>query len=107
MMPSSTSHDAQMDEPVQVNASAVRAPAGGRVLMLVENNPYPQDNRVRHEARVLVEAGYQVTAISPARPGQRWREIIDGVRVYRYPAPQETSGVIGYLFEYGYSTVAL
>src|SRR5712692_5292544 len=107
MMPSSTSHDAQMDEPVQANASAVRAPAGGRVLMLVENNPYPQDSRVRHEARVLVEAGYQVTAISPARPGQRWHETIDGVHVYRYPAPREASGVIAYLFEYGYSMMAM
>src|SRR5437899_11892926 len=32
---------------------------------------------------------------------------MDGVLVYRYPAPREMSGVIGYLFEYGYSTVAL
>jgi len=105
--PSGTSPNARVDEPVQVKASAVSAPAGGRVLMLVENNSYPQDFRVRHEARALAEAGYQVTVISPARPGQRWRETIDGVRVYRYPAPREMSGVIGYLFEYGYSTVAL
>jgi glycosyltransferase involved in cell wall biosynthesis len=85
--------------------STVRAPVGGRVLMLVENNSYPEDFRVRREARALAEAGYRVTVISPRRSGQRWRATIDGVHVYRYPAP-ETSGVIGYLFEYGYSTVA-
>ena len=107
VMPSGTSPNARVDEPVQAKASEVSAPAGGRVLMLVENNSYPEDFRVRHEARALAEAGYQVTVISPARPGQRWRETIDGVRVYRYPAPRETSGVIGYLFEYGYSTVAM
>ena len=102
-----TPHNAQVAEPVQANTDTVHAPVGRRVLMLVENNSYPEDFRVRHEARALAEAGYQVTVISPARPGQRWRETIDGVRVYRYPAPRETSGVIGYLFEYGYSTVAM
>src|SRR2546428_10915191 len=94
-------------EPLQINAGAVRAPAGGRVLMLVENNSYPQDYRVRCEARALADAGYQVTVISPAQPGQPWRETIDGVRAYRYPAPRAASGVMGYLFEYGYSTVAI
>src|SRR2546428_6397677 len=94
-------------EPLQINAGAVRAPAGGRVLMLVENNPYPQDYRVRREARALVDAGYQVTVISPAQPGRPWRETIDGVRVYRYPAPRAASQFLGYLFEYGYSTIAM
>src|SRR3989449_10206793 len=94
-------------EPIQTNAGAVRTPAGGRVLMLVENNPYPQDYRVRREARALADAGYQVTVISPAQPGQPWRETIDGVRVYRYPAPRAASEFMGYLLEYGYSTVAM
>src|SRR5438105_8069157 len=89
--PNGTSHNAQVDEPVQANASAVRAPAGGRVLMLVENNSYPQDPRVRHEARALTDAGYQVTVISPAGPRQRWRETIDGVHGYRSPAPPQAS----------------
>ena len=86
-------------------AGSVSAP--GRVLMLLQNNSYPQDARVRHEASALVEAGYQVTVIAPARRGQRWRETIDGVRVYRFPAPRQASGAMGYLFEYGYSMVAL
>jgi len=101
-----TSHNAQVDAPKQVEGSTARAPVARRVLMLVENNWYPQDFRVRREARALAEAGYQVTVISPKRSGQRWRETIDGVHVYRYPAPPQTSGLIGYVFEYGYSTVA-
>ena len=101
------SHNAHVAEPMQANADAADAPAGRRVLMLLENNPYPQDARVRREARTLAEAGYQVTVISPARPGQPWRETIDGVRAYRYPSLPEASGVVGYLFEYGYSAVAM
>jgi len=94
-------------EPMQAKTDTADAPAGRRVLMLLENNPYPQDARVRREARTLAEAGYQVTVISPARPGQPWRETIDGVRAYRYPSLPEASGVVGYLFEYGYSAVAM
>jgi len=94
-------------EPMQAKTDMADAPASRRVLMLVENNPYPQDARVRREARTLAEAGYQVTVISPARPGQPWRETIDGVRAYRYPSLPEASSVVGYLFEYGYSAVAM
>src|SRR5438046_1792797 len=92
---------------MQAKTDMADAPAGRSVLMLVENNPYPQDARVRREARTLADAGYQVTVISPARPGQPWRETIDGVRAYRYPSLPEASGVVGYLFEYGYSAVAM
>jgi glycosyltransferase involved in cell wall biosynthesis len=101
------SHNAHVDKAVQAKGSTVRAPVGKRVLMLVENNSYPEDFRVRQEATALTEAGYEVAVISPARPGQRWRETIDGVHVYRYPAPPQRTGVIGYLVEYGYSTAAL
>jgi glycosyltransferase involved in cell wall biosynthesis len=100
-------HNAHVAEPLQANTDTADAPAGRRVLMLVENSSYPHDYRVRHEARALTDAGYQVTVIAPAQPKQRWHETIDGVHVYRYPAPRESSGVIGYLFEYAYSTAAL
>ena len=102
-----TPPSAQAPAPVQGKASAVRGSAGGRVLMLVENNSYPDDSRVRGEARALVKAGYRVTVISPARPGQRWRETVDGVVVYRYPAPRPATGFMGYLVEYSYATVAM
>src|ERR1700688_1506257 len=78
-----------------------------RTLMLVENNSYPQDTRVRSEAEALRSAGYQVTVIGPAAKGQAWREVIDGVHVYRFPAPYEARGFLGYLWEYGYSTLAI
>lgn len=77
-----------------------------RALMLLENNPYPQDGRVRREATTLASAGYQVSVISPKRTGQPWREIINDIYVYRFPAPPDADGFLGYLWEYGYAMVA-
>jgi glycosyltransferase involved in cell wall biosynthesis len=77
-----------------------------RILMLLENLPYPQDVRVRREATALAAVGYRVTVICPAAPGQPSRETVDGVRVYRYAPPRAASGFLGYLWEYGYSMAA-
>jgi glycosyltransferase involved in cell wall biosynthesis len=85
----------------------MKASAGRRVLMLVENSPYPQDPRVRWESEALVGAGYHVSVICPLHPGQPLHETIAGVHVYRFPAPQAAYGVLGYLWEYGYSMVAM
>ncbi|HVB64839.1 MAG TPA: glycosyltransferase family 4 protein [Nitrolancea sp.] len=80
--------------------------AGNRVLMLLENQPYPQDGRVRRESFALAEAGYQVTVICPRNEKQPGHETINGVRVIRYPSPPTGNGLVGYLAEYGYSTAA-
>ena len=88
------------------NMVSTMASAGNRILMMVENCSYPADARVRREARTLVSAGYQVSVISPADPGQPAREIVDGVRVYRYKAPRPGNGLVGFLWEYGYSLAA-
>jgi glycosyltransferase involved in cell wall biosynthesis len=78
-----------------------------RILMLLENSAYPTDDRVRREARTLTNAGYSVTVISAGFRGQKRYEQIDGVCVYRYPYPREIAGVLGYLWEYGYSMIAI
>jgi glycosyltransferase involved in cell wall biosynthesis len=81
-------------------------PARNRILMLLENLPFPQDLRVRREANALAAAGYRVTVICPAHKGQPFRETVNGVRVLRYPAPPNANGFWGYLWEYGYSMLA-
>ncbi len=78
-----------------------------RVLMLLENNPFPQDVRVRQEARALSRAGHRVTVICPGAARQPWRESVDGVQVYRYPASRPGAGLWGYVWEYGYSMGAM
>jgi glycosyltransferase involved in cell wall biosynthesis len=74
--------------------------------MLLENNPYPQDGRVRGEATALTAAGYRVTIVCPAAQGQRWRERLDGVGIYRFPAPPKADSPFGYMLEYAYAMSA-
>ena len=50
--------------------------SSARVLLLVENNAYPFDVRVRREAHALRDAGYRVSVIAPRASGQPWDEFI-------------------------------
>ena len=77
-----------------------------RILMLLENLPFPEDVRVRREAYTLAQAGYQVTVICPRAQGQPIHEVVKEVRVYRYPAPPAADGFLGYVLEYGYAMAA-
>jgi glycosyltransferase involved in cell wall biosynthesis len=96
--------------------------SAGRVLMLVENC-YPADTRVRNEATALTEHGFKVSVIALRGAREAGREIVDGVSVYRIPRltvfqklPGATSRlaalankvlvVIGYFTEYAYFTSA-
>ena len=79
----------------------------GRILMLLENNGYPGDTRVRREALALVDEGFSVTVIAPREEEEELgRDIVDGVVIYRYPPPPENDSVIGFIWEYFYSTLA-
>ncbi len=79
---------------------------GLRVLMLLENNAFPQDRRVAAEASALTHAGHRVTVIAPALPGQPWHEVENGVTTYRYTAPVSIPGILGFVWEYSYSFAA-
>jgi glycosyltransferase involved in cell wall biosynthesis len=73
-----------------------------KILIIVENQPVPNDTRVRKEAYSLHEAGYEVTVLCPKGKGaESGHEVIDGIRIYRHPAPQEGNSALGYLWEYG------
>lgn len=84
----------------------MKASSHNRILMLLENQAYTLDVRVRREANALTAAGYTVSVISPAKPGQRSRDVIKGVRLYRYPEPSGADGFLSYLWEYAYSMAA-
>ncbi|WP_209426845.1 glycosyltransferase family 4 protein [Pararhodobacter sp. SW119] len=81
------------------------ATAERRVLIVVENLPVPLDRRVWLEATTLVAHGYKVSVISPT--GRGWDEPyeeIEGVHIYRYPAPPEAHvGALAYGREWGVS----
>jgi|GEM_PF-479575 len=74
-----------------------------RILMILENGSYPEDSRVLLEARSLTAAGYFVTVVCPTGASKRWHELLEEVRVYRYPQPIEFEGLLGYLAEFVYS----
>jgi glycosyltransferase involved in cell wall biosynthesis len=93
-------------EPMTGKGIVKKVSAKKRILMLLENRPYPQDPRVRREAMALSAAGYKVTVICPSDPGQPSRETVKGVQVYRYAPPPPANGFLGYLWEYGYAMAA-
>ena len=75
----------------------------GRVLILVENLTVPFDRRVWLEARALTEAGYHVSVICPTGPPHvAPYENLQGVHIYRYPAPPLTRSRLDYVREFTY-----
>ncbi len=72
-----------------------------KILIIVENLPVPFDTRVWKEACALQEAGYQVSVISPRGKGYTQNhEVLNGVHIYRHPAPPEGNSAFGYIREY-------
>lgn len=74
----------------------------GSVLILVENGSAPSDRRVRHEARTLRDAGYDVVVLSPCGETvdrERFEEW-EGIEIHRFPLPTSGGGAAGYLREY-------
>lgn len=94
----------------------------GKILMIVEN-PYPQDTRVRNEATCLNNSGYQVSVIAKKYPNQSNTETVNGIKVYRVPwfkvfdktieskskalsLIYKIATKLGYIIEYFYYTIA-
>jgi glycosyltransferase involved in cell wall biosynthesis len=78
-----------------------------RIVMLLENNPYPQDVRVRSEAESLAAAGHAVTVCAPRAPGQPRRERIADVRVRRFRLPETPASPLGFVLEYSIANANL
>ncbi len=79
------------------------------VLMLIENAPFPFDRRMKHLSQALQSAGYKVSVICP-KGEERFRtsfELLDGVKVYRYPVLFDARGKLGYVLEYVWALFCL
>jgi hypothetical protein len=77
----------------------------GKVLIIVQNLPLPFDRRVWLEAKTLKEAGYEVAIISPKGKHGKFQENyieLEAIHLYRYPAPPEANGLLGYVIEFVY-----
>jgi glycosyltransferase involved in cell wall biosynthesis len=79
--------------------AAVRKP---RILILVQNEPLPQDRHVWNQCGALTRAGYEVTVICPQgstrhrEPYERLQE----VDIHRYRARHAEGGIAAYAVEY-------
>ncbi|MEJ7787937.1 MAG: glycosyltransferase, partial [Solirubrobacteraceae bacterium] len=70
------------------------------VLILIENEGYPHDVRVRRHAEALAAEDYSVTVVCPRQVGERSVEVFAGVRILRYPLKAGARGPLSYLTEY-------
>jgi glycosyltransferase involved in cell wall biosynthesis len=80
----------------------MRAARKLRVLILVQNEPLPQDRHVWNQCRALTGAGYDVTVICP-QGSTRHREPyerLQGVDIHRYRARHADGGILAYGAEY-------
>lgn len=73
-----------------------------RILIVVQNLPVPLDRRVWLECQALTSAGYGVSVICPKGPGDPSFEVLDGVRIHKYPPPPAAKGLFAYLYEFVY-----
>ena len=65
-----SAHEPGRDRAGGFPVARIPAAEGGVARMLLENNPYPQDVRVRNEAESLAAAGHEVTVLAPRSAGQ-------------------------------------
>lgn len=72
------------------------------ILIIVQNLPVPFDRRVWQEATTLKAAGFEVTVICPKKKMYRkGYEVIDGIRVMRYPLLLEADrNPVAYMVEF-------
>ena len=75
-----------------------------RIAMIVFSY-YPSDVRVRREAETLVEAGISVDVICLKEKGQKYKDNISGVNVYRINIQRKRLNKLRYIFEYLYFSI--
>ena len=61
---------------------------------------YPRDPRIRRQAEALAEAGFDVDVVCLRAKGEKAREVVNGVSIYRVPLSRQRGSTVRYLFEY-------
>ena len=69
-----------------------------RVLMIAQNLADSHHRRLWRQAGELVADGYRVSVICPGEEGEHRRDILNGVSVYRYPAPFAGLGLLAHVW---------
>ena len=73
-----------------------------RILILVQNEPLPQDRHVWNQCQALTRAGHEVSVICPQGETRHQEpfERLAGVDIHRYRARHAESGIASYAVEY-------
>lgn len=74
-------------------------------ICCVTHHVFPENAPLRRDMETLVEAGYEVDIICSRTGGQKRRETIAGMNVYRLPVEHRRQGYLRYLVEYSLSFV--
>jgi len=69
-------------------------------ICIVRHKYYPRGVPTRRNAETLVAHGYDVDVVCLKDKGQKGREVIHGVNVYRLPVEHHRGGFLRYLLEY-------
>jgi glycosyltransferase involved in cell wall biosynthesis len=69
-------------------------------ICLIRHGYYPRGPRVSKEVRALLEAGYAIDVLCLQYNGQKKKEEIDGVRVYRLSHQHRRGSLLRYFYEY-------
>lgn len=76
-----------------------------KALIFIEDGSFSYDKRVIREAAALVEAGWDITVISPKYRGDPFHKTISGsLRAYYYPKPTAASA-LGHVVEHSVSLI--
>jgi len=76
-----------------------------KILMVLSDNTFPPDIRVKKEANALISAGYKVFLIARKGKDQIKKEVVENIHVYRINIPFQTIPWLGgflYFFIYRY-----
>jgi glycosyltransferase involved in cell wall biosynthesis len=75
-------------------------------ICIVKLGHYPKITPLTRNAETLLSQGYQVDVLCLREMGEKAREVIGGVKVYRLPGAHHRRGVLRYFWEYGYFFIA-
>lgn len=83
-------------------------PKRNNILLIVQNNSFPFDTRVRKEALTLKNNGYKVTVISPnSEINPENKTTYHDIEVIRFKNYLSDGSIIGFLREYAVSLIAI
>ena len=76
-------------------------------VCFIRHGYYPRGPRVSKEVRALLESGYSVDVLCLRYNGQKKKEDMEGVRVYRLSHQRSRGSLLRYLYEYCLSFIKM